>query len=157
MEENTTKKLVKPFTVGVTVEHKEENNEPEPEKKLEKPFIIHTELLEQPTKLYLILKTYIRGDGFENSRDWEFFTGTTQDLYDYLVEEILDDTPGISLDVMKSRVLVDSPNIKISHKCSIYTFMKDTLTTGKVVNTNGNFDIQDYYYQDEEDEEDTNG
>jgi hypothetical protein len=35
--------------------------------------------------------------------------------------------------------------------------MKDTLMTGKVINTNGNFDIQDFYYQDEEDEEDTNG
>lgn len=58
----------------------------------------------------------------------------------------------VGLDIMRSRILVDSPKIRISTKCSIYSFMKNMLTTGKVIDKTG-FNIDDFYYEQEEDEE----
>lgn len=105
-------------------------------------------------KLYLILKYYENRenpDG-EMERDFEFFTGTSQSLYDHLKEEIMeqdDQDCKLALDVMKSRVLVDSPNIKISHKCTVFIFMKDIIERGKAIDESS-FDIMDYYYEEEE-------
>lgn len=128
--------MIKPFVV---------NNKTGEEKKLIKPFVVNDK--SSKLKLYLILKYYNSGnDGAEDYRDFEFFNGTTSDVYAHLKLEIETST---DFDVMRSRILVDSPNISISHKCSIYTFMKDAKDTGRVID-NTSFDIQDYYYDEME-------
>ena len=86
----------------------------------------------------------------EEIRDFEFFEGTSQDLYDYLKAEIEADSD-TQLDVMRSRILVDSPKISISHKCSVYMFMKDLRNRG-VVMDDTSFDIEDYFYSFENEE-----
>lgn len=93
-------------------------------------------------KLYLILRYITDDEGGEDIRDFEFFKGTTQELYDKLRMELLEDK---NFDAMKSRVLVDAPNISISHKCSVFMFMKDTKDLKKIED-NTAFDIMDYYY-----------
>lgn len=101
-------------------------------------------------KLYLILKVINDQDGtLEEERDFDFFKGTTQELYDHLRMEIL--SYNGQLDVMKSRVLVDAPNIRISHKCSIFMFMKDTKDLKKIIDDTA-FDIMEYYSDEEGDD-----
>ena len=95
-------------------------------------------------KLYLILKyLYNPDENKEFDRDFEYFRGTTQELYDHLKEEILLNIR--AFDLMKSRELVDAPNIRISHKCSVFMFMKDTKDLGKIED-DSNFNIMEYYY-----------
>ena len=53
---------------------------------------------------------------------------------------------------MKSLVFVDSPKIRISNKLNVYTFMKDMKFSDKIVDESS-FDIQDYYYELEENDE----
>lgn len=136
------KKLIKPFTINV-----DKKEEP----KLVKPFTIK----EAPrVKLYLVLKYYnSNADNEEDYRDFEFFNGTTQEIYNHLKLEIENSD---TFDIMRSRILVDSPNIQISHKLNIYTFMKDARDTGRVVDESS-FNIQDYYYDLDNTEEETNG
>lgn len=99
-------------------------------------------------KLYLLLKFYDTGSNMEMDRDFEYFRGTTQELYDHIKEELLYEDMR-KLDVMKSRVLVDAPNIRISHKCSIFMFMKDTKDLKKITDDTG-FDIMEYHSDNEE-------
>lgn len=129
---------MKPFEVHVTKE--EETKKQEQPKKI-RPF----ETIDTPKeKLYLILKIYEdQENDSEELRDFEFFTGTSQNLYDHLKEEI---ELNSGIDVMRSRVLVDSPNISISHKCSVFMFMRDTKDLGKIID-DSSFDINDYYYE----------
>lgn len=137
--------MVRPFTredEQLEVQIGKKENNAQGEQKMIKPFV----RAESPSeKLYLILKYYEETelDG-EEIRDFEFFTGTSQDLYDYLKSEIEADTT-TQLDIMRSRILVDSPKISISHKCTVYMFMKDLRDRGTVVDDT-NFDIEDYYY-----------
>lgn len=143
------KKLIKPFTINIG---KEENDKKEQkERKLIKPFTIEAA---PPVKLYLVLKYYnSNGDNEEDYRDFEFFKGTTQEMYDHLKVEIENSD---EFDIMKSRLLVDSPNIQISHKLNIYTFMKDARDTNRIVDESS-FNIDDYYYDLEDMEADNNG
>ena len=52
---------------------------------------------------------------------------------------------------MKSRVYVDAPDVQISRKVSFYIFMKNMKVTGRVVDDTS-FDIEDYKYDEENDE-----
>lgn len=133
-----TKKTIKPFTININNGgQKKEENKP---KEMIKPFTIE----EAPkVKLYLVLKYYSANSEYvEDYRDYEYFRGTTQEMYDHLKVEL---ETSDEFDAMKSRVLVDSPNITISHKCSVYMFMKDARDIGKVKDESS-FDIADYYY-----------
>ena len=138
--------MIKPFTrpeenIEVNIEKKDTVHKEE-QPKLIKPF---TRVETPSTKLYLVLKYYDEKDlDGEEIRDFEFFEGTSQDLYDYLKAEIEADSD-TQLDVMRSRILVDSPKISISHKCSVYMFMKDLRNRGVVLD-NTSFDIEDYFY-----------
>lgn len=135
-------KLVRPFEIPE--EYKEQARE---EIGLTRPFEYEDQT--PKTKLYLILKYYNSGDdGAEDYKDFEFFTGTTQELYDHLKLEI---TTEDNLDIMRSRVLVDSPKITIAHKFTIFAFMKNAYDNGKVKN-NTSFDIMDYYYETDNEE-----
>ena len=144
--------MIKPFTrpeenIEVNIEKKDTVHKEE-QPKLIKPF---TRVETPSTKLYLVLKYYDEKDlDGEEIRDFEFFEGTSQDLYDYLKAEIEADSD-TQLDVMRSRILVDSPKISISHKCSVYMFMKDLRNRG-VVMDDTSFDIEDYFYSFENEE-----
>lgn len=141
-----SEKLTKPFTINIVRGDQETttNETTVNEEEINTETVEQEEVIAPKEKLYLILKYYNSGeDGAEDYRDFEFFTGTTQALYDHMKAEI---EVSDDLDVMRSRVLVDSHNITISHKCSIYVFMKDAKDTGRVID-NTSFDIHDYYYE----------
>ena len=102
-------------------------------------------------KMYLILSEY----SYDNNEDqiihdWELFYGTTQDLYDHLKLLITDD--GVNYDVMKSRLLVNGENTRLKNNASVYQFMSMQIERGNVVDET-DFDINDYYYDLPEDEE----
>lgn len=128
------KQLTKPFTIGDEFKTKKE-----------KPFTIEV----PKTKLYLILKYYNSNEEcVEDMKDYEFFTGTSQELYDHIKVEIEEEP---YFDIMKSSVLVDSLKIlSLAQRCSVYIFMRDAKETGKIVD-NTSFDINDYYYEEGED------
>lgn len=172
MEER--KEMIKPFTVEVT---KEDENKPltpteEVVKQAPKPITVIRDGVEmiQPfttidtpvKKLYLILRVYNdmdAGEGeLEQIKDFEFFTGTSQELYDKLKEEIIDskdDSVRQKLDIMDSIIMVDSSKITLSvvmskkKPCSVYKIMRNLKEQGKIVDDTS-FDIEDYRYGDEE-------
>ena len=118
-------------------------------KKLKKPFLIESkEKSDGSTKLYLILLYFeSRGDDCENVRDFAFITG--RDIVYKTLKEYLEDTDSdLQLDAMKSRVLVDSPKVQISHPYSVFAFMRD-MKEKLLVTDNSSFDIYDYYYDEE--------
>lgn len=172
MEERN--EMIKPFTVEVT---KEDENKPltpteEVTKQAPKPITVIKDGVEmiQPfttidtpvKKLYLILRVYNdmdAGEGeLEQIKDFEFFTGTSQELYDKLKEEIIDskdESVRQKLDIMDSIVMVDSSKITLSvvmskkKPCSVYKIMRNLKEQGKIVDDTS-FDIEDYRYGDEE-------
>lgn len=172
MEER--KEMIKPFTVEVTKEDEDKPLSPTEEvaKQAPNPITVIKDGVEmiQPfttidtpvKKLYLILRVYNdmdAGEGeLEQIKDFEFFTGTSQELYDKLKEEIIDskdESVRQKLDIMDSIVMVDSSKITLSvvmskkKPCSIYKIMRNLKEQGKVVDDTS-FDIEDYRYGDEE-------
>lgn len=110
-----------------------------------KPFTMDDEKSKQ--KLYLIL-IYItnNADGGENERDWEFFRGTTQELYDHVKFLMSNDTHTMKFDAMRSKIFVDSPSITIGAKnTSVFRIMLELREKGRVED-NTSFDIHDYYW-----------
>ena len=93
-------------------------------------------------KMYLVL-LYIPSmeDNIEDSKDFFFKTGR-QAVYDR-IKELLEENPNI--DCMKSLIFVDSPNITISNRTSVYSFMKDVRERKSVIDDTS-FDIRDFYY-----------
>ena len=172
MEER--KEMIKPFTVEVTKEDENKQLTPTEEitKQAPKPITVIRDGVEMiqpfttidtPTKkLYLILRVYNdmdAGEGeLEQIKDFEFFTGTSQELYDKLKEEIIDskdESVRQKLDIMDSIVMVDSSKITLSvvmskkKPCSVYKIMRNLKEQGKIVDDTS-FDIEDYRYGDEE-------
>lgn len=134
--EEEAKEMVRKITGAETIEHP-----------VEKPFKTKFDL-ELSTKTYLILWERDGGDN-ESERYWEFFDANTQALYNYLRDEILSSERCTNrVDVMKSRLLVDSDKIRLSQHISMYVFMKDVLVKGKVTDDTS-FDIENYYYEEE--------
>ena len=83
----------------------------------------------------------------ENVRDFAFVTGRSvvyKMLRDYLTAD-----SDLQLDAMKSRILVDSPKVQISHPYSVFAFMRD-MKEKLLVTDDTSFDIYDYYYDEEE-------
>lgn len=102
-------------------------------------------------KMYLILSEYSYDDSEDQIiHDWELFYGTTQDLYDHLKLLITDE--GVNYDVMKSRLLVNGENTRLKNNASVYQFMSMQIERGNVVDET-DFDIEEYYYDLPEDEE----
>lgn len=162
--------MIKPFTVNITQQSDSRDITPTENIKREAPtpgtVIKDGEQMEQPfttidtpkSKIYLILKIYDdlnAGEGDdEQFRDFEFFTGTSQELYDKIKEEILESDDfevRQKIDVMKSMVLVNSNKITIGvalrkdNPCSMYRIMKNLKEQGKIVDESS-FDIDDYKY-----------
>lgn len=179
MNEIEKKGMIKPFTVEIGKEEKGNSAEqitPTNEVKKEAPkpttVVRNGEEMVQPfttidtptRKLYLLLKVYNdadAGEGAEQLRDFEFFTGTSQELYDKVREEILesdDSSVRQKIDVMQSMILVDSNKITIgvamskNKPCSMYKIMKNLKDQGKVVDETS-FDIEDYKYDSDNEQE----
>lgn len=166
------KKLVKPFTVSINrgdtsgekaqeseqtmpmdtlaiVRAEEEKRKNQNEHvKLERPFTTKDTPEE---KMYLILMQYSADNSSaEYERDWAFFRGTTQDLYDHLKTLISD--PDIEFDVMKSRLLVNGEKSRLTNNVSVYAFMLGCQEKNKITEETP-FDISEYYYELSDDEE----
>lgn len=113
-----------------------------------KPFTIEPDDSGE-TKLYLLLLYIDDGNNSEPIQEFIFITGR-QKAYDTLKTYVENDIAYV--DVMKSRVLVDSPNVSISHKLSVYMFMKNMRESGKIIDDTS-FDIEEYWYEEMEDNE----
>lgn len=132
------KELIKPFTMKLEEEQKE----------LIKPFKVDESLVTE--KLYLLLLVFSH-DEYEDERTFEFIEGTSAEVYNY-IKMLLEDDNDLKLDLKKSTILVDSPRVTISKRINLYKFMKNVIVTGKVIDDSG-FNIDDFYYGDEDDEE----
>ena len=58
---------------------------------LSRPYKLDTEDIRDKTKLYLLLMVFSNKDGDEDARDFEFFEGTRQQVYDYIKELMMYD------------------------------------------------------------------
>ncbi len=111
---------------------------------------------EDDNKKYLIL---ITGETYDNEnieyRSWELIE-SRQATYDWIRETLIKSPEeiGYNFDVMKSKILVDSKNVAVSEAISVYRFMLLMKTEDKVQDES-TFDIEEYYYDEEgNDEED---
>lgn len=92
----------------------------------------------EPDKTYLIL---IDGENNDAAyRDWEIVIGR-QAAYDY-IKNLLESSYA-SINVQKSKIIVDSDKVKISDGVSIYKFMKSMKEQDKIIDYTS-FDIDDY-------------
>lgn len=113
-----------------------------------KPFEMDERMMQE--KEYLLLLVFT-ADEYEDEKTFEFITGTTTQVYNR-VKQIMGKDNECCLDIKKSSIIVDSPKVSISKRISIYKFMKNAIVTGKVIEDTG-FDIDEFYYEDSEDEE----
>lgn len=112
-------------------------------KVLKDVFSILPEGSEDPNqKLYLVL-FYIQDaiDNMEEEQQFKFIRGR-QSVYDYIKEQL---QSGVAIDCMRSLIFVDSPNIRISHRCSIFVFMSDMKVKNLIIDDTS-FDINDWKY-----------
>ena len=104
----------------------------------------------EPEKTYLILiDAWDITDGGDKIRDWEIVEGR-QAAYDYIKNMIQSEY--LSVDVMKSKIIVSSEKVKVTDGVSIYKFMKSMKENDKVIDYTS-FDIEDYIDGDAESEE----
>ena len=148
-----TEIIQKPFTLDEDYAKLVENAQKaevitEDGKTLKKPFLIESkEKSDGSTKLYLVLLYFeSKSDDCENVRDFAFVTG--REIVYKMLKEYLENDSDLQLDAMKSRVLVDSPKVQISHPYSVFAFMRD-MKEKLLVTDNSSFDIYDYYYDEE--------
>lgn len=152
-----TEIIEKPFTIDLDYAKlmEEVNNEKseKSEEKLVKPFIIDSkQKTDGVEKMYLVLLYFEpKNENTEQVRDFAFITGR-QIVYDTLREYLISDSE-LKLDAMKSRVLVDSPKVQISHPYSVFAFMRD-MREKLLIKDDTSFDIYDYYYDYEENDDD---
>ena len=108
---------------------------------------------EEDKKTYLVLlEGEIPTNEGENYKTYEFILGR-QATYDYIKDII--QSQDIIFDAMKSKVIVDSEKVNIGKALSVYNFMRIMKENNKVVDESS-FDIEDYYY-DIEEKENNNG
>lgn len=104
---------------------------------------------EEDKKTYLVLlEGEIPTNEGENYKTYEFILGR-QATYDYIKDII--QSQDIIFDAMKSKVIVDSEKVNIGKALSVYNFMRIMKENNKVVDESS-FDIEDYYYNIEEKE-----
>lgn len=143
--------MEKPFTMDLDYAKSQAEKQSKPVRKpMVKPFRMDPAANKE--KLYLILLyIYDSNSDTEYAQEFQFIKGRQQ-TYDTLKTYL--EMEDLEVDAMKSRVLVDSPKVSISHKYSVFAFMRD-MKERLAVEDNTSFDINDYYY--EEDEENENG
>ena len=101
-------------------------------------------------KRYLVLLNgyYSENENLEY-KTYEFIIGR-QKTYDF-IKDILKDTSYTIIDAMKSLVIVDSENVHLSNALSVYEFMKNLKNSDKIKDDDLKFDIEEYYYNEEDD------
>lgn len=146
--------MKKPFSMDLDyaklIEEGEEERKVRQENKMVKPFTMDLKMAKSGEKMYLVLYVYTCQIG-EDVHDFEFIVGR-QATYDRIKELLTSSDEDEQLDAMRSLVFVDSPKIQISKRLSIYSFMKDMKLNNKI-NDDTSFDINDYYYEVDENEE----
>lgn len=137
--------MEKPFTMDIDfAKNQLDKQESEVIKKpMVKPFRMDPAVNKE--KLYLILLYINDGNDTEYLQEFQFIKGRQQ-TYDTLKSYL--ENEDIEVDAMKSRVLVDSPKVTISHKYSVFAFMRD-MKERLAVKDDTSFDINDYYYDEE--------
>lgn len=102
---------------------------------------------------YLVL---IEGEWDENSREsfktFEIIVGRKA-TYDYIKTFLKsEEESGIIMDLNKSKILVEpeviterTPRITLSNMLSVYKFMTEMISSGKIVDNDSSFDLDDYY------------
>lgn len=99
----------------------------------------------------------------ENFRTFELVVGR-QKAYDCIKEWLIgEEDTGIRISLQKSRILVEpemitekTPRITLSNMLNLYQFMKEMLRSGKIVDNDSSFDIEEYYEEEVTDESDDN-
>lgn len=97
----------------------------------------------EPEKTYLILIAgeYIKdGEDEQELKDWAFVIGR-QKAYDYIKELVTSEY--LNIDIIESRIIVDSDQVKVTEGISLYEFMKVMKLEDKVVDWSS-FDIEDF-------------
>ena len=102
---------------------------------------------------YLVL---IEGEWDENSREsfktFEIIVGRKA-TYDYIKTFLKsEEESGMIMDLNKSKILVEpeviterTPRITLSNMLSVYKFMTEMISSGKIVDNDSSFDLDDYY------------
>ena len=96
---------------------------------------------EEPDKIYLVLLDGVDKDETTKFRDWEFIEGR-QKAYDYIKSMI--ESEYLNIDILESKIIVNSEKVKIDDGISIYEFMKTMKEKDKIIDYTS-FDIEDYY------------
>lgn len=109
---------------------------------------------------YLVL---IEGEWDENSREpfktFEIIVGRKA-TYDYIKTFLKsEEESGMIMDLNKSKILVEpeviterTPRITLSNMLSVYKFMTEMIFSGKIVDNDSSFDLDDYYEEPIDDE-----
>jgi hypothetical protein len=109
---------------------------------------------------YLVL---IEGEWDENSREsfktFEIIVGRKA-TYDYIKTFLKSEKEsGMIMDLNKSKILVEpeviterTPRITLSNMLSVYKFMTEMISSGKIVDNDSSFDLDDYYEEPIDDE-----
>ena len=109
---------------------------------------------------YLVL---IEGEWDKNSREsfktFEIIVGRKA-TYDYIKTFLKsEEESGMIMDLNKSKILVEpeviterTPRITLSNMLSIYKFMTEMISSGKIVDNDSSFDLDDYYEEPIDDE-----
>ena len=109
---------------------------------------------------YLVL---IEGEWDENSREsfktFEIIVGRKA-TYDYIKTFLKSEgESGMIMDLNKSKILVEpeviterTPRITLSNMLSVYKFMTEMISSGKIVDNDSSFDLDDYYEEPIDDE-----
>lgn len=109
---------------------------------------------------YLVL---IEGEWDKNSREsfktFEIIVGRKA-TYDYIKTFLKsEEESGMIMDLNKSKILVEpeviterTPRITLSNMLSVYKFMTEMISSGKIVDNDSSFDLDDYYEEPIDDE-----
>lgn len=150
MENN--KQLTKPFSMVTTDEdvRRVEGEEAVARRhaNMIKPVVIDEKASKK--KYYIILFEIANGE-CENERTFEYFEGTTAELYEYLVT-YMGKNNDVGVFVDKSKILVDSKKITIKNAITIYQFMKNAVSVGAIAEES-QIDIEQFHEEDDEDKE----
>ena len=119
-----------------------------------KEIIRNADNLDNKSKyLILIDAEYVSNEG-ETYRTYEIVVGRRA-AYDYIKMMLQsEEEMGISINTRSSRILVEpeiitenTPRITLSNMLDIYTLMTDMVRTGKIVDDDSSFDMEDYYME----------
>lgn len=120
------------------------------EKDLYTPGMVYEEENKDEKTYLVLLVGENRDDGSTEFKDWNFVVGR-QEVYDHIKSFI--ENEYVFIDVHKSYIISNSSTVTIDKKISIFKFMV-TMKENDAVKDDTSFDIHEYAYEDEEENED---